>query len=198
MNALFVRVSARVLALILCTTVIGCAGSKSTVVKLPLTSQLQNAINVMPFNKAFEREYYSDANLRGGLIGVIATEIDNRTQLYTYTFDDADLINLRVSIIKSLTAANYFIGVNDIQEIDDRLLGNGLRLYIDFESMGVSGKYRFICEIKAHAKVSDVDEKVLAERDIHVREKGEMTLMAAKNKAIEVFIVDLGILLGSI
>jgi hypothetical protein len=51
--------------------------------------------------------------------------------------------------------------------------------------MGVSKNIAFVCEIKAHAKVCDSAEKIIAEKDISIREKGIVTLMAAKNKAIK-------------
>jgi hypothetical protein len=186
---------------ILIVAVAGCAGSKSTVVRLKMTSQIADVINLMPFNTTFERAFYSDADQRyqfGILIGVIADEINKRSHLYTYTFDDTDLMNLRTSIINSLIAANHFSDVNDIQSIDDGQLEDGSRLYIDFESMGVSQKVAFICEIKARAKITDFTEKVLIEKEINIREKGVMTLMAAKNKAIEEFIVEIGAVLNEI
>jgi hypothetical protein len=179
----------------------GCAGSKSTIVHLKLTSLEKDSINLMPFNTTFERKYYSDVDKRGNisLLGMlIANEINKRSGLYTYTFDDNDLKNLRISIINSLTAANHYSAVSDVPVPDDNLSDHGIRLYIDFESMGVSQKLAFICEIKAHAKVCDSREKVLAEKDIHVSEKGVMTLMAAKNKAIEQFIIEIGILLNNV
>jgi hypothetical protein len=155
----------------------------------------------MPFNTTFERKYYSDVDKRGNisLLGMlIASEINKRSGLYTYTFDDDDLKNLRISIINSLTAANHFSAVNDVPVPDDNLSDRGIRLYIDFESMGVSQKIAFICEIKAHAKICDFKEKVLAEKDIYVREKGIMTLGAAKNNAIEKFILEIGTLLNNV
>jgi hypothetical protein len=170
------------------------------VVKLKLTSQTKEALNFMPFNTEFDRKYFSDADQRysfGILMGVIAEEINERSQLYTYTFDDTDLKNLRTSIVNSLIAANHFSRVNDVQTMDDTILSNGMHLYIDFESMGVSQKVAFICEINACAKISDSNDTVIIEKDINVREKGVMTLMAAKNKAIEVFILEVGSLLNS-
>ena len=186
---------------ILSISIGGCAGSKSTVIHLNLTSQEKGSINLMPFNTTFERAYYSDVDKRGNisLLGMlIANEINKRSGLYTYTFDDDDLKNLRISIINSLTAANHFSAVNDVPVPDDNLSDRGIRLYIDFESMGVSQKVAFICEIKAHAKIRDFTEKVLAEKDIYVREKGVMTLMAAKNKAIEKFILEIGAFLNNV
>jgi hypothetical protein len=190
-----------IMIIILGIAINGCAGSKSMVVRLEMTSQNRDAINLMPFNTTFEREYYSDADQRynfGFLIGAIAGEINKRSQLYTYTFDDADLINLRTSIINSLIATKHFSGVNDIQILDGASpLGNGLRLYVDFDSMGVSQKIAFICEIKAHAKICDSTDKILVEKEFYIREKGVMTLMAAKNKAIEEFILEIGRLLNT-
>ena len=186
---------------ILSISIGGCAGSKSTVIHLNLTSQEKGSINLMPFNTTFERAYYSDVDKRGNisLLGMlIANEINKRSGLYTYTFDDDDLKNLRISIINSLTAANHFSAVNDVPVPEDNLSDRGIRLYIDFESMGVSQKVAFICEIKAHAKIRDFTEKVLAEKDIYVREKGVMTLMAAKNKAIEKFILEIGAFLNNV
>lgn len=186
---------------ILSISIGGCAGSKSTVIHLNLTSQEKGSINLMPFNTTFERAYYSDVDKRGNisLLGMlIANEINKRSGLYTYTFDDDDLKNLRISILNSLTAANHFSAVNDVPVPDDNLSDRGIRLYIDFESMGVSQKVAFICEIKAHAKIRDFTEKVLAEKDIYVREKGVMTLMAAKNKAIEKFILEVGAFLNNV
>lgn len=179
----------------------GCAGSKNTVVRLNVTSEEKGSVNLMPFNTTFERKYYSDAHTRGNisLLGwAIAHEIDKRSGLYTYTFDDEDLKNLRISIIDSLTAANHFGAVNDVPLLDDNLSDRGMRLYIDFESMGVSQKLAFVCEITAHAKICDFTEKVLAEKDIHVSEKGVWTLMAAKNKAIQKFILEIGTLLNDV
>jgi hypothetical protein len=179
----------------------GCAASKSTVIHLNLTSQEKGSINLMPFNTTFERAYYSDVDKRGNisLLGMlIANEINKRSGLYTYTFDDDDLKNLRISILNSLTAANHFSAVNDVPVPEDNLSDRGIRLYIDFESMGVSQKVAFICEIKAHTEIRDFTEKVLAEKDIYVREKGVMTLMAAKNKAIEKFILEIGALLNNV
>ena len=186
---------------ILMIVVGGCAGSKSTVVRLDLTSQDKASINLMPFNTTFEREYYSDAYSRGSisLLGMfIAAEINKRSGLYTYTFDENDLKNLRISINDSLAAANHFSAVNDVPVPDEALSDRGIRLYIDFESMGVSQKTAFICEIKAHAKVCDFQENVLAEKDIFVHETGIMTLMAAKNKAIKKFILEIGALLNDV
>ena len=179
----------------------GCAGSKNTVVRLSVTSEEKGSINLMPFNTTFEREYYSDVSTRGNisLLGwYITSEINKRSGLYTYTFDDEDLKNLRISIIDSLEAANHFSAVNDVPVPDDNLSDPGIRLYIDFESMGVSQKVAFICEIKAHVKICDSTEKVLAEKDVHVREKGVWTLMAAKNKAIKKFILETGTLLDTV
>lgn len=190
-----------IMIIIIGIAITGCAGSKSMVVRLEITSQNRDAINLMPFNTTFEREYYSDADQRynfGFLIGAIAGEINKRSQLYTYTFDDSDLMNLRTSIINSLTATKHFIEANDIQALDDGKLNTGLRLYIDFDSMGVSQKVAFICEIKAHAKITDLTDKILAEKDLYIREKGVMTLMAAKNKAIEEFILEIGRLLNNV
>jgi hypothetical protein len=155
----------------------------------------------MPFNTTFERKYYSDVDKRGNIsiLGMlIANEINKRSGLYTYTFDENDLKNLRISVINSLTAANHYSEVSDVPVPGDNLSDNGIRLYIDFESMGVSQKVAFICEIKAHAKVCDSTEKVLAEKDIYVSEKGVMTLGAAKDKAIEQFIIKLGTLLNNV
>jgi len=201
MNKLFRKNWVKLLAIFLCATIIACAGSNSMIVKLKLTSQAKEALNFMPFNTEFDRKYFSDADQRysfGILMGVIAEEINERSQLYTYTFDDTDLKNLRTSIINSLIAADHFSMVNDVQTIDDALPSAGLRLFIDFESMGVSQKVAFICEINARAKISNSNDNVLIEKDINVREKGVMTLMAAKNKAIEVFILEVGELLNSV
>jgi hypothetical protein len=186
---------------IISIAVCGCAASKSTIVRLNLTSQEKDSINLMPFNTTFERKFYSDVGKRANfsLLGfLIANEINKRSGLYTYTFDDNDLRNLRISIIDSLMAANHFNAVNDIPVPDDNLSNRGIRLYIDFESMGVSQKVAFICDIKAHAKLCDLTEKVLVEKDIYVSEKGIMTLMAAKNKAIEKFILEIGSLLNNV
>ena len=201
MNLLSKKNYSWLIVTILSIAIVGCAGSKSTVVRLNLTSQERDSINLMPFNTTFERKYYSDVDKRGNisLLGMlIASEINKRSGLYTYTFDDDDLKNLRISIINSLTAANHFSAVNDVPVPDDNLSDRGICLYIDFESMGVSQKIAFICEIKAHAKICDFTEKVLAEKDIYVREKGVMTLMAAKNKAIEKFILEIGTLLNNV
>jgi calcineurin-like phosphoesterase len=154
----------------------------------------------MPFNTTFERKYYSDVHLRGkALLEIlIVQEINRRSGLYTYTFDDNDLKNLRTSIIASLKATNHFRAVNEILATDVTMSDQGKRLYIDFESMGVSQKIRFICEIKARARITDSTEKVLVEKDIYVSEKGTMTLSAAKNKAIEEFIFEISRLLNAI
>jgi hypothetical protein len=201
MNLLSKKNYSWLIAAIFSITIAGCAGSKSTVVRLNLTSQEKDSIHLMPFNTKFERKYYSDVDKRGNIsiLGMlIANEINKRSGLYTYTFDDDDLKNLRISIINSLKAANHFSVVNDVPIPDDKLSDRGIRMYIDFESMGVSQKVAFICEIKAHIKICGFAEKVLAEKDIHVSEKGVMTLMAAKNKAIEEFILEIGNILNSI
>jgi calcineurin-like phosphoesterase len=185
---------------ILSITLVSCAGSKSIVVPLNLTSRITDSINIMPFNTTFERKYYSDVHLRGkALLEIlIVQEINRRSGLYTYTFDDNDLKNLRTSIIDSLKATNHFRAVNEILATDVTMSDQGKRLYIDFESMGVSQKIRFICEIKARARITDSTEKVLVEKDIYVSEKGTMTLSAAKNKAIEEFILEISRLLNAI
>lgn len=201
MNVLSKKKCAWLIAAILSIVIGGCAGSEVRVVHLSLTSRAKDSVNLMPFNTTFEREYYSDADKRGNisLLGMlIAQEINKRSGLYTYTFDDNDLKNLRTSIIGSLKAANHFSRVNDIPVPDDNLSDQGIRLYIDLESMGVSQKIAFVCEIKAHARITDSREKVLAEKDVLVREKGTMTLSAAKNKVIEKFILEIATLLNEI
>lgn len=201
MNVLSKKKCAWLIAAILSIVIGGCAGSEVRVVHLSLTSRAKDSVNLMPFNTTFEREYYSDADKRGNisLLGMlIAQEINKRSGLYTYTFDDNDLRNLRTSIIDSLKAADHFSRVNDIPVPDDNLSDQGIRLYIDLESMGVSQKIAFVCEIKAHARITDSREKVLAEKDVLVREKGTMTLSAAKNKVIEKFILEIATLLNEI
>ena len=180
---------------------VACAGSKNTVIRLDLTSKEKGSLSVMPFNTTFERKYYSDAGTRyafGLLMGAIAQGINERSGIYTYTFDDKDLINLRTSIVESLREARYFGAVNDIPVLNKKMPDKGIRLYIDFKSMGVSQKTAFICEINALARVCDKSDKVLAEKNISVREKGIMTLMAAKNNAIEKFIMEIAALLNQV
>jgi hypothetical protein len=197
MNFLLKKMYVWIIVVFLSFAIGGCAGSQSTIVQLKLTSPRTDSINFMPFNTTFERKYYSDVHMRGGiLLAPLMQEINKRSGLYTYTFDEKDLVNLRTSIINSLKATNHFRAVNDIHALDANLSDRGIRLYIDFESMGVSQKIRFICEIKAHAKIIDFSGKVLIEKDIHISEKGTMALSAAKNSAIETFILEIGKLLN--
>ena len=186
---------------ILIGSILACAGSESRVLRLNLTSREKGSLSVMPFNTTFERKYHSDAHTRasfGLLMGLIAHAINERSGIYTYTFDDKDLMNLRTSIVNSLRAARYFDAVNDIPVLNENVPDKGIRLYIDFKSMGVSQTAVFICEINAHARVCDISDKVLAEKNINVREKGVMTLMAAKNNAIDKFIREIATLLNSV
>lgn len=200
MNFLSKKAYSWVTAVIISIAISGCAGSESTVVQLNLTSQKMNSVNVMPFNTTFERKYYSDVHMRGKAILeiLIIREINRRSGLYTYTFDDKDLMNLRTSIINSLKAAKHFSAVHDISSSNENLSDHGIRLYIDFESMGVSQEIRFICEIKAHAKITDSRNKILVEKDIHVSERGTISLSAAKNSAIEIFIFEIAKLLNDV
>ena len=199
MNFLFKKTYLRIIVVFLSVAIGGCAGSQSTIVQLKLTSPSTDSIDLMPFNTTFERKYYSDLHLRGGILSaLVLQEINKRSGLYTYTFDDKDLVNLRTSILNSLKATNHFRAVNDIHALDSNVSDRGIRLYIDFESMGVSQKIRFICEIKAHAKIIDFSGKVLIEKDIHVSEKGTMALSAAKNGAIETFILEIAKLLNNV
>jgi hypothetical protein len=201
MNFLSRKMYSWVIVVIFGMAISGCAGSKSTVVPLNLQSQRTDSIDLMPFNTTFEREHYSDVSQRANisLLGFLITnEINKRSGLYTYTFDDKDLMNLRTSIINSLKATNHFSAVNDILLPDENLSDRGIRLYIDFASMGVSQKIRFICDIKAHVKLADFRGKVLIEKDIHVTEKGTMSLSAAKNSALETFILEIAKLLNNV
>lgn len=187
------------IVLISVLTIIGCAGSQKAVIPLELAGNQQEMINLMPFNSEFTREYYSDIDRRnagGPILKAIMEDINEKSSLYTYTFDENDLQNLRTSITQSLTASNHYKKVNDVDLADNTPSDKAPRLYIEFESMGVSQNFAFVCEIKAHAKVCDCAEKILAEKDISVREKGIVTLMTAKNKAIKEFIVEIGQLLN--
>jgi hypothetical protein len=177
----------------------GCAGSNKTVIPLDLSGDQEDTINFMPFNSEFTRAYYSDVDKKvaGGLLmQAIMEEVNQKSGLYTYTFDETDLQNLRASIKDSLTESNHYKEVKDVDLTDNMPSDKGPRLYIEFESMGVSQSIAFVCEIKAHAKVCDGSEAILAEKDISVREKGIVTLMAAKNKAIKEFIMEIGQLLN--
>jgi hypothetical protein len=151
----------------------------------------------MPFNSEFVRNHHSDSRTTDlGGIGIVNDYLREKSGLFTYTFDDKDLMNLRNSIVNSLTATNHFNKVNDINITDNNLANKGIRLFIDFESMGVSEKGVFICEINAKTKICDANEKVLEEKDIHIRKKGILTLSEAKNGAIKQFILELESLLN--
>jgi len=57
----------------------------------------------MPFNSEFTRAYYSDVDKKvaGGLLmQAIMEEVNQKSGLYTYTFDETDLENLRSSIME--------------------------------------------------------------------------------------------------
>jgi hypothetical protein len=182
----------------------GCAGSKNQVVSLDLTGSEKGAINLMPFNSEFTRKYYSDIKMRseitpikGSINKAIMEDIAEKSGRYTYTFDESDLEHLRTSIVRSLATTDYYKEVNDISTIGSDLSNHGIRIYIEFKSMGVSQNLAFICEINAHAKICDSAEKTITEKDINVREKGIITLMAAKNKAIKKFVLEIGQLLNN-
>ena len=101
MNFISKKTYSWIIITILSIAIGSCAGSKSMVIHLNLTSQEKGSINLMPFNTTFERAYYSDVDKRGNisLLGMlIANEINKRSALYTYTFDDDDIKNLRISI----------------------------------------------------------------------------------------------------
>jgi len=170
----------------------GCAGSRVMVAGVEFTFNNSKTINLMPFNTTYDREFYSDADKGYGHeipAGRIAGAINGRSQQYIYHFDEVDLKNLRTSILTSLAETNNFSEVNDIQALNDEKVSQGLRLYIDFEKMGASQNVEFICEITAHAKLCDSSDKIIAEKDILVHDKGAMNLMAATNNTVAKFIL---------
>jgi hypothetical protein len=170
---------------------VSCGGSKTSMVRMDLQGHQGAFLNVMPFNSNFERAYYDDMRLQkfeGFLTDYIQHKIQERSGAFTYTFDDSDLANLRTSVIKSLREAKHYSQVRDIQPAQTLDLPDGLRLFIDFERMGVSQKISFIVEIVGEIKITDSAGKELGKRAFHIREKGTWTLGAGKNKAIEQFV----------
>ena len=178
----------------------GCAGSKTLIIPMELHTHEMDTVSLMPFNTTFERKYYSDVHMRAPsfLIGAITREINRRSGIYTYTFEDKDLMNLRASIVQSLSRAGHYSEVNDIISLEDQPIEKGLLLYIDFKKMGVSQKIAFICEIEATIRITDASGNTLARKEVLVQGKGIMTLGAGKNQAIERFLEQIASLLNQV
>ena len=138
----------------------------------------------MPFAVAEKRFAASDASVRGAL----GVAIDYETGIYTYRFADEDYANLRKSIIESLDKEDSFKGVQDASSQTEN--GAGTSLYVKFIESGTESESwgGFACALKAHAWTEDATGNVLANREIAVLEKSQMSVGAAKNKAITEFV----------
>ncbi len=187
--------------LVMLFLLMSCAGSKTSMVKMDLSGHQGAYLNVMPFNSNFERAYYDDMRLQkfeGFLTDYIQHKIQERSGAFTYTFDDADLANLRTSMVSSLKETKHYTQVRDIDPARTLHMPDGLQLFIDFDRMGVSQKFSFIVEIVGEMTVKDSAGQELGKKSFHVREKGTWTLGAGKNKAIEQLVREVAELLNTI
>lgn len=179
----------------------GCAGSKVSTVQLELTRHKGMTFNVMPFNSDFISDYYDDIRLKqfdGFLVDYIQNKIQDNSGAFTYTFDTTDIANLRSSLLISLRNAEHYKQIRDIDSAEIDKIADGLKLFVEFERMGVSQDVAFIVEIIGKTRVTDSSGRLLGERIFHIKEKGLWTLAAGKEKAIDSFIMEVSMLLNDI
>jgi hypothetical protein len=191
MNISSVKRFRLLVALCLSAFILGCAGSGVNIVKIR-SSKYTGVIVVMPDTLAEKRFSTSDWSRRG----VVSTVIGRTTGIYTYTFGDDDYKNLRTSLVESLRSSGAFQNVVD--QVDERSLPDGVRLYIKFSESGMNKTalgMSFICILKAIAWTEDSNSNVLNKKDISINEESIMTVSAAKNQAIEKFVLEVASIL---
>jgi hypothetical protein len=159
---------------ILVVALTGCTSSGVQKISLNIEPQSEILLLVMPFVVAEKRFAVSDDRSQG--------------LVYVYRFADEDYENLRKSIIESLDKKDSFKGVQDASSQSEN--GAGTSLYVEFAESGMETASwgGFACALKAYAWTEDSTGNVLAKREIAVLEKSQMSVGAAKNRAITEFV----------
>lgn len=144
----------------------GCVASKRSIVKLNLQPQPDVIIDIMPIITA-EKQYSTTKGM------------------HTYSFNNSDYYNLKKSLITSLDSAKVFKEVHEVG--DEKEATGGLKMHIVFSESGMTQTLlSFVCVLKGKVWTTDMNNNIMAQKEINVEESSGITVSEAKTEAIRI------------
>lgn len=186
-----------------CFGLAACAGSRVHTARFDIDPG-KGKIAVMPWAKVTNSLSTSDAHQRSvmafGLVGALAGPhemVDEKTGMFTYTFDKDDYANLRQSIIQSLHKSEAFSEVIDVSDAPPP--GDDLRLDLAFYESGiVQTPATSKCILRGLARVVGGTADAAKPRIIDIEATSLLSVSGAKGKAMKKYLAEIGELLKSL
>lgn len=168
----------------------GCVSSSVMQVKMNIGKEYDVPINIMPFHLAKNNVGTKSK------ITVIGSYYTSTIDQY-YVFDNTDYMNLRTSLLKSLSAEGSFLEVIDALSFPDMIKENAFKLYIIFSQTAINYKAEYTeCIIGAEIRLLCTDGSA-RNSNITVTERSYISVSSAKNGAIKQFIEKIAVFLQS-